>query len=480
MFTLVLLVVIIVLIVWIWNRKGASFSTLMRYYLWIIPFIPLLSLVDHNLDHDQFKFGEPFHFVRVLPFYVIEICAFTSLYNSHRHHSRRSRLGLMGLFLAFYAILSLIQIPISAAEPVWSLFAWSWNVPGLLLFYLAGTATSRNELSQGRAAIYTVLGYIGINISLIVYGLITGRASDLFHTRNLGSVYASTAMLGFLMLYAGIAWVQARTSTRWSYILLTVSIVAALLTLSRTAVLTIAMLFSFVLTFRGQKKRQYVRVMGKVIITLGILFYLASTTGFAQRQIAVWGTRLGSFGSAFETRQEEFGASGKEALTAFPLAGVGFGNFYITSGTGYRDAHNLFVTEVYENGLLAILFLYVFIASGVLYALRLLFNRESIPVSASVLSFLIMAHTGGGVLSIRGPDQYYTTFFGWMLCFLIGHLSLRARYTASSLSSSRFRGNNFSRRLEEKTDITTTGRTSDLPKALKAVSSRGRNVILLP
>ena len=213
MATQLLLLFFISALVVVWMRDYQSFPRLARKLLCLAPFLPLVSLLNHNLDHDGWGTA-----TRVAPMYVALLLLLLSLLV---WRARGAALGwgiaecLVGLYIAFSAA----QIP-GSPDPAWSLCTWSWSVPGYLLFLMAGRATSREEFSRDRLPAWTLLGFAAISMALIATGLLTGRADELFNTRNFGSIYASNAMLLFLTLFSGFSWVAVRNSVRWSFAIL--------------------------------------------------------------------------------------------------------------------------------------------------------------------------------------------------------------------------------------------------------------------
>jgi hypothetical protein len=420
--------IFITLSVLLWTRLHGDFPSLALWYLWLAPFLPLVSLLNHNLDEDRYG-----SFVRLLPIYVVLALLFLSLYEWCRYRSKL-QMGVEELFLALYILISLLQIPLSV-DPVWALCAWSWSVPGYLLFLIAGRATRIEDLLKNRYALWTVVGFIGINIGLIVYGLMTERTDNLFYTRNFGSIYASTAMLAFLVLYSGVAWLVVRPSILWSYVFFITSAVAIGLSLSRTALLAVAVYIAHVLTpSRRFPKRGIIAVtlviftFGVSIIIIGQYFDLNTLMFSSWAQRFDDGSVLQAFTDAREYRVSLFDDIREQLTNENPVLGKGFAMFHEYSI--YTDAHDLFVTEAFENSLIGAVSL--FFAFGIPRAFWALTNYQLRPLAVSILGFLFLLQLTGGMLSYRAFDMYYSAYPGWMLFFLIGCLANAFRRSKES------------------------------------------------
>jgi uncharacterized membrane protein YqjE len=398
-------------------RHHASFPVLARAYLWIAPFLPLVGLLNHNIDRD--RFSAP---VMLFPMYVLIVLLACSLIEWSRA-LRFLRPGTAETFLGLYALMTILQVPFSI-DPLWSLSAWTWSVPGYGLFLLAGRFTTRETLADTRGPFIAIAGFIGVNMSLIAYGLLTGRADSLFLTRNFGSFYASTAMLLFLSLFAGLAWYGIAYSRLHRSLFFLGSLLALAFSFSRTALMMLPLYAVFV---RDRSRRALAgRARVALLTLLGAVaaYWALSQSEMATELARTWDQRFSgwqlweSFTDASRVRSEEFSVYRERIRNETLLVGWGFGTFRYFSQ--YADAHNLFVTEAFENGLLAaVVLLLSFSIPLAVWALR---DRARRPLAASILTFLLIAHLTGGMLSNRAPGQYYSALPGWALFFLIGCL----------------------------------------------------------
>ncbi len=418
---LVLLLIGALVVVWMKNYK--SFPRLARKLLCMSPFLPLASLLNHNLDHDRWGTA-----TRILPMYVALLLLLLSLL-VWRARGAALRWGGAEFFVLLYIGFSAAQVP-GSLDPAWALCAWSWSVPGYLLFLMAGRATGSEEFRRDRWPAWTLLGFAGISVALIVTGLVTGRADDLFHTRNFGSIYASTALLLFLTVFAGLGWVAVRRSVPWSFAILLVSALCMLVSLSRTAALTLAVYLLVVLTDSRRYLKRAVLASILVLVTLGAGLVLTGKRLDLDVQLFdAWSYRFydgdfsGAYNSARELRDTKFSYFHDEIWRDLPWHAQGYGTFRHFSD--YTDAHNLLVTEAFENSLLAALFLVLACSFPTL--IRALFVSELRPIALSALGFILLAQVTGGMLAFRAEGSYYTAYPGWTLFYLVGFLSGQLR-----------------------------------------------------
>jgi hypothetical protein len=414
----------------LWVRFHGSFPVLALKYLCVAPFLPLIGVFNHNIDHDRFEAP-----VMLFPVYLLLGLLCLSLLEWSRA-LKHLRLGSAEMFLGLYALLTLLQIPLST-NPIWSLSTWTWSVPGYFLFLIAGRVTSVDDLSSTRGPFFAVLGFIGVNLGLIAFGLRTGRAETLFLTRNFGSFYASTAMLLFLSLFAGIAWLGVARSRVWRMVFLLVSAVAMVFSLSRTALLVLPEYASFLINRARRQRRGRLTVALFTVAAVLVGYFLLNRSGLGTELALTWDQRFSgwrvweSFLDAQAARSEEFADYHRRAFSETLVLGWGFGTFRFFSN--YGDAHNLFITEALENGLLAaVVLLLSFSIPRAAAALR---DKSLRPIGASVLTFIAIALMTGGMLSNRSPGQYYSALPGWALFFLIGCLNPGGRSVQSVTAS---------------------------------------------
>jgi hypothetical protein len=277
------------------------------------------------------------------------------------------------------------------------------------------------------------LGFAGISVALIATGLVTGRADDLFHTRNFGSIYASNGVLLFLTVFVGFCWATVRTSVFWSFTIFLASVLCMLLSLSRTAVLTLAVYALVAFTDSRRYFKRAVLASLLVLVTLGAGLVLTGKRLDLDVQLFdAWSYRFyaGDFGGAYhsarELRDTKFCYFHDEIWRDLPWHGQGYGTFRHFSD--YSDAHNLLVTEAFENSLLAALFLVLACSFPTL--IRALFVAELRPVALSALGFILLAQITGGMLAFRAEGSYYTAYPGWTLFYLVGFLSEQLRLRA--------------------------------------------------
>lgn len=407
----------------VWMRDYKSFPILARTFLCIAPFLPVVSLLNHNVDND--KWGNS---TRVLPMYFALVLLLLSLL-IWRARGAALRIGSAEVFVLLYIVFCAVQIP-GSVDRIWALCAWSWSVPGYLLFLIAGRATTSKEFSRDKLPVWTLLGFTGISLALIVIGLLTGRADILFHTRNFGSIYASTAMLMFLVQFVCMCWPVVRNSMRWSFVLLLGSFVCMGRSLSRTAIAAVAVYLVVVLTGTRTQLPRAVLVVALVSVTLvTALVFVRERLDLDAQLFVVWSDRwyggdyASAYGTARDLRESKFSGFRREVWRDMPWHGQGFGTFRHFSE--YTDAHDLLVTEAFENSFLAALFLVL--AYSIPQVIKALFYPDLRAVAVSILGFIALGQVTGGMLSYRAEGHYYTAYPGWTLFYLVGFLSGQLR-----------------------------------------------------
>jgi len=406
-----------------WARNYKSFPRLARTFLCIAPFLPLVSLLNHNVDND--KWGTS---ARVLPMYFALVLLLLSLL-IWRARGAALRFGGAEVFVLLYIGFCAVQIP-GSIDRTWALCAWSWSVPGYLLFLIAGRATTNEEFCRDKLPVWTLLGFTGISLALVVTGLVTGRADILFHTRNFGSIYASTAMLMFLVLFVSMCWPVVRNSTGWSFVVLLVSFVCMALSLSRTAIAVMAVYLVVVFSGSQAQLRRAVLTIALVSVTIvAALLVTGERIDLDVQLFESWSERWGggdyasAYGAARDLRESKFSGFRGEVWRDTPWHGQGFGTFRHFSE--YTDAHDLLVTEAFENSLLATIFLVL--AYSLPQVIKALFFAELRAVAVSILGFIALGQVTGAMLSYRAEGHYYTAYPGWTLFYLVGFLSGQVR-----------------------------------------------------
>ena len=423
MVTQLAVAVFVGLLVVLWMRGYQRFPGLARQYLCIAPFLPLVSLLNHNVDHE--RWGTT---TRVLPMYVALLLLLLSLL-LWRARGANLRFGVEELFILLYIGFCAAQIP-GSVDWSWALCAWSWSAPGYLIFLIAGRAAAREEVYGDRLPVWTLLGVAAISVGLIVVSLVTGQATQLFYTRNFGSIYASTAMLLFLTLWFGLCWLVVRSSVTWSFVALVVSSVCMILSLSRTALLTLLVYLLVMVTGARGRVQRTALAIALVLVTLAVSFFFAAKRFDLDAELLQsWSARFhggdygGAYSAARQLRDANFSHFHEQIWRDVPWHGQGYGTFRHFSE--YSDAHDLLVTEAFENSLLAAIFLVM--AYSLPKVVKALFFADLRPIAISILGFMVLGQVTGGMLAWRSEDHYYTAYPGWTLFYLVGFLSAQLR-----------------------------------------------------
>ena len=262
-----------------------------------------------------------------------------------------------------------------------------------------------------------------------------GEVDDIWFTRNMGSIYASCLLI--FTVYGGIVWLQVINSLKYVIILSLFVLLSLILSMSRSALIPLIMLFIFYLSITKCNRNlqmQYFIFYSFIFIILIAFYYFFTIPDSNDDLISAWNNRFQGIGdsslnwfiSNYERRTSEFIHIYKTVFKDNLIVGVGFGQYFFASQTEYSDAHNMFITESFENGLLSTLFLYLPFVIGLIVSFRYLRNFKLMPISISYIFTMVLTHVGGLTLSERSnPSQYFTPYGAWMMFFILGFLISR-------------------------------------------------------
>lgn len=393
-------------------------------YLVVIAVTPLAGIINNHLDAQQFT--EP-KFVLTAPYYLSSLLLFAALARDlTRGFSLYSLLSIRGMFLIGYIVLVIIGTFFST-DPWWSLYVITWSLPNFLMFFIAGSAVNVRHLERSPHAFYAICCVAGVNLLLIAYAFISGRATNVFETRGMGSVFASSAVALTLTLFWGLAWFHVRRRPVRALLLILLTVASGALGISRIAAFTLLFVSWFVF------EQVYHRKVRGLILAFVLAVGAWVAVAMVDRASPIsWGTRLTETRESMSIRFDEFGGYWSHALAPSNYWGVGQGMTHRWHPAGYSSLHDLFLTEAFECGLPAAIILFGGLLTAVFDARRL-FLRSQFPVSLGLISYLLIAHTGGADLCLRTPEYYNTPLYGCLVFFLLGislHMSRHARSKA--------------------------------------------------
>lgn len=427
MYSSIFLLLECIVIIYIWIKHKNDFPSMSLLFLWITPFLALLSFINHNLDHD---FMHPYF--RMLPYILITFLLVASIKGSML--SRKTwQFWLSLISMIIYAIFSLIQV-ITAIYPIWSFITWLWNIPASIAFLIAGYEVDDTKLVKSNSyALWVIVGFISIGLLIRFYAIYSGSVEDLWFTRNMGSIYAS-GMLIFLT-YGGIAWLQIKHSPKMVLMLIIFLMVSMIMAMSRSVTLPLSMMIILLLSEINRFKSAHLFKITFVILICIIASVFIITTYSENFVIAGmesgWENRMKGIDmgvanwllSAAGRRVDEFSDIYNAVWNNHFVMGVGFGQFHYASGLVYSDAHNLFITECYENGVIATIFLYFVFIVALIYSTLNISSRRMFPIALSFIFCMILVHPAGITISSRAsPSSYFTPYGLWIMLFLVGHL----------------------------------------------------------
>jgi hypothetical protein len=202
------------------------------------------------------------------------------------------------------------------------------------------------------------------------------------------------------------------------------------LSLSRTAIAVMAVYLVVIFTGTRAQLRRAALAFALVSATLvAALVVTGERIDLDVQLFASWSERWGggdyasAYGAARELRESKFSGFRNEVWRDTPWHGQGFGTFRHFSE--YTDAHDLLVTEAFENSFFAALFLVL--AYSIPQVIKALFYPDLRAVAVSILGFIALGQITGAMLSYRAEGHYYTAYPGWTLFYLVGFLSGQLR-----------------------------------------------------
>lgn len=405
-----------------------------------IGFCPLAAIVNHNLDgRGLLTYVGPQDIVGpvalMAPAYLMALLGLTSFWKEG--HLKSQAIGRQMVWLvAGYAASCLAMVPWSH-DPVWSLCALLWALPTFALALVTGLNTTAEDIERDPSLYWATLGLITVNLALVAYGLLTGKATELMATRNFGSVFASNSILAIMVLISPVAFIHAYKNWHKLSLLVLFLVIGAGLTLSRTAAFLVALLgLMLVWAIFNSQRASVAKALGALVPICAAVLVLGA--GFFEKFALIqgWMDRFfdsqggGKLGMALELRADKF-ALDRASIMAHPWMGKGYGSFSVTSKANYGDMHNMMFTEMYENGAVAFMFVAMSLGAALVAAVVSKHRWKLVPVTASLSVWVVLAYTTGSTLAVRAPDGYTTPIHGALVFFLIGFLVKNSSTEAS-------------------------------------------------
>lgn len=393
-----------------------TFVRISRAHLAFMPLATLVVFFHHNLDSQ--KVPEP-RWLLLLPVFLSLLILMWSLIGFFR----KNKSSLLYFFdigmIAFiiYAIGS-VSSALFSENPGWALYAITWTLPFGVIFYFAGRATSLASLGLHSYFSWTVILACSFSIAIVAFALLSGRASSLVNTRSYGSILATPGTLRLLMIFLPFAVFEIRREKYLQILFWTIIPLLMSISLSRSV------LFPF-LVFAASicwKIKQSSTNSRSAISPIALLAGAICAFGIIALALDPdWLTSFMNLPHAATLRLERFWPYWATVGEGNPFLGIGFGLTRYYHPEQFTDLHNLLLTEIFENGLLAGIAVFVILCEFLYLGFKSL-NREIWPIGLAGILTVAMAHTTGINFGVRSPLSYNTPYFLCAFFFLYGFM----------------------------------------------------------
>lgn len=392
--------------------------------LFLIPLFPLIFFIDHNAHFVNYRFAsDTVHYlVKLAPLYLTTILLL-GVYRPRRYAGKVPLSVFTGnLFFLYMLGLALVY---SVTHKSWlPLFYVSYSLPLFALFFNARNlaeeiAVIRNDPGPDRFALLVYfLIFIGVYVAGLYYSLSSGLTTSFLDSRGVGSVFASTSVLVYCVLFAPLL-----TSITKNVVPHVITIAVGIIALSKTALL---LLPGYALMLIGPGEKRFRRALA-VFFVGAVIVVATSWIWMPTGLIELWKIKFALendqtfLQKAYLTRLSIF-SDALNAIQNAPL-GIGIGNFERYSTQGYRDPHNFVLNVAVESGVLwgavaAIVLVVVFLQN-----VRLAARGRVTYVEFTLITVCLIYATAAGILltsgSSLGSPIYYTPFYGVAIMALL-------------------------------------------------------------
>lgn len=427
LFALLLSLVLIFFSYW----KRDDVAAVVKFHLAVMPQLPIAMFLNHNLDHVR---DEKFSWYLLLPVFTsLVILAVTALGLRMGSQNKLNLVRIptpLSIALIGYALFT-IGSSAFGSDVVWSFYAMAWTLPFCFVFLYFGHEKLFSEETNYFSL--SVIFTCAFSLLIVFLAISTGRANSVFTTRSFGSILSTTGVLQMITMYVPIASLEKRRSRVLNALFWIFPIVLMGFSLSRSAVIPFlsylaALVFSLrAFDIKNFNREQILKMISLALVPVVGVFALLS-------QSETWMSRFAYLPYAIQTRIEAFGEYWSAPLKGNPFLGVGYGLTKFHHPLGYSDLHNLFLTEVYENGLGAGILIFCILMLGCFYSFDSLKVRRLAPWGVGFLAIFILAHIQGCNLAIRNPGSYNTPYFLCFFFYMLGHLE-REYFSKRALES---------------------------------------------
>lgn len=394
---------------WIMSIASLGGKPLYGFY-YMIPFLPYRTLRDHFLDYP-------------LGANVLTILVLAVIIGALIHGKRlpKSKLYVLWLVFGFYLYLSLwIGTALgNAPPPLWltdvNFVTWKDYMLIPLIFVAAGLVV------EDRRAVKMVIIMTALTLFIIDRSSLLESMSRTWTNFDedkrsggplaFGSNQTAAFLVQFAMFFWGFAQFIARKKVRFAtYILVAITILAAMYTFSRAGYL--AILFSvFVL---GLLKNR------KLLLVLGVflLFWQSVVPNAVRERVTMTENSNGQLEASAQERVDLW-ENAERSILHSPIVGNGFATFQLGEHVdNLKDTHNWYVKVMVETGIIGLILAMLLLQQMLSLSYRL-FKRAPDPLYRGLGLGLFLATCACIVSNFFGDRWTYVEITG-LLWVVVG------------------------------------------------------------
>ncbi|MGZ3774635.1 MAG: hypothetical protein ACXVCN_13005 [Bdellovibrio sp.] len=391
-------------------------SALVKFHLAVLPQTPLVLFFNHNLDGVS---EEAYVWYLMLPvfasLFILSLSLMSYMISQRVSFTRLLIDSPVAVCFCAYIFFSVISAA-GGTNPGWSYYAMLWTMPFGIIFLCAGHlqlfSTEKPFLSL------SVIFSCFFAFAIVLFAMVTGRAHSVFETRSFGSILSTTGILQMIALYFPVASLEQRKIKIVNICFWVAPPILLAVSLSRSAVLPLV-LYIVTAIYHLRSYKGILRVSFKTVFKV-FLYASPFLIYFMSRLMGVWAERFKYLPYAIQSRMEYFGSYWGAPLKGNPFFGVGFGLTKVNHPLGYSDLHNMLLTELYENGFGAGIFIFIILILSLWYSGKVIRDKATLLYGSSVIGIILLAHLQGCNLALRFPGGYNTPYFMCAFFFLIG------------------------------------------------------------
>jgi O-antigen ligase len=408
---------------WVMSLVALSGKPLLGFY-YMIPFLPYRTMRDHFLDY---PLG-----ANVLTILVIAVIIGAII---HGKRLPKSKLYIIWLVFSIYLYVSLwIGVGLgNAPPPLWlsdpNFVTWKDYMIIPLIFAAAGLVVEDRKAVR-MVVILTAITLLFIDRSCLGESMSRTWTNFDEDKRSGGPLaFGSNQTAAFLVQFAMFFWgfvqfVKQKKFKLIGYLLVAVTILAAMYTFSRAGYL--AIIFS-VLVLGLLKDRKLLLVLG-----VFLLVWQSVVPTAVRERVNMTKNADGQLEASAQERVDLW-ENAERSILSSPIVGTGFATFQFGDHVdNLKDTHNWYVKVLVETGLIGFLMAFLLLEQLLALSYRL-FKRSSDPLYQGLGLGLLLATCSCIVSNCFGDRWTYVEIMG--LLWVLAGTAIRASELAAQESS---------------------------------------------